>query len=100
MEDLFNKIYNDITKNEELDKEICNVCHLKIKSDEIKLPCSHYYHFKCLKKKVGHCPYCMETYKISQNDISKNICNVIIKSGKRKGETCGRNYCGYHKSIE
>lgn len=97
MEDLFNKIYDDITKNDELDKETCNVCHLKIKSDEIKLDCSHYYHFKCLKKKSGHCPYCMSPYIISNDDITKNICNVIIKSGKRKGESCGRNNCGYHK---
>lgn len=44
-------------------------------------------HMYNLEKNMGHLSFKEET----------NRCQVILKSGKRKGEVCGRGNCNYHK---
>ena len=81
----------------------CLICHLGNETECKKLSCSHYYHESCLGN-IKNCPYCNK--KITVKKLNKkitlkpldNICKVILKSGKRKGEECGRNNCGYHKN--
>ena len=37
--------------------------------------------------------------KLEKQIIDKSICQTILKSGKRKGDVCGRKNCGYHNKI-
>ena len=97
MESLFNKLYNEVIQNDELNTETCCICHYKIKENEelIKLKCSHFYHKNCLIQNTGNCSYCNKKYKITDKDIIivGNKCNTIIKSTK---QICGRIKCNYH----
>lgn len=123
-------------KNQENTCYICNDSISLKKEDIIKTPCNHIYHFECLyysfykntqnqhKKhklhEIRQCPYCrsfiqslLPTFKIDlypyryNVNECKNICGVIIKSGKKKGTKCNclckpnSSFCGRHKnSIE
>lgn len=104
MDNLFNQIYEKLIQDENNEGDICNICHLKVTKNEIKLECSHVFHKKCLKKKIGKCPYCDKKYDITNKDkletIPNNTCKVILKSGKNKGKECGRINCGYHKNKD
>lgn len=96
----FDQIYSLIEKMNKSDKEKCLICHLPVDNDELILTCNHYYHSKCLnlKKKSGiKCPYCEKTVSIKLSKTNDNSCKVIIKTGIRKGQYCGRNNCVYHK---
>lgn len=98
MDNLFDKLYNEVILNDELETEKCNICHYKINKDEqsIILKCNHYYHNSCLKKKKGKCPYCNKYYNIENSNNTG--CQFIIKRGLHKGKICGRFICNYHKS--
>lgn len=100
MDDLFNQIYEKLIIDENNNGDICSICHLKVTNNEIKLDCSHVFHKKCLIKKEGNCPYCSKYYTLNKKIITKNICKIILKSGKNKGKECGRINCGYHKNKD
>jgi hypothetical protein len=98
MDTLFDSIYNEIINEEEMEGEVCNICHWKIFDDKIKLPCSHLFHKSCLKKKQSNCPYCNKTYNLY--NITTNVkCDKILKTGKNKGNVCGRTNCHYHSKT-
>lgn len=80
--------------NKKKNDNCCLVCHLGNEKECIKLKCNHYFHKECLKT-LKNCPYCNK--KIILPIIEVNLCKSILKSGKRKGEVCGRKNCGYHK---
>ena len=109
-------------------KDPCGICHLENNKDSIRLSCSHHYHRQCLAKSninhysnISQCPYCSKSFalktlfkkcyicnKTAVSDlcpIHKNInikCCAILKSGKRKGQSCSRKiklstgYCSLH----
>lgn len=86
---------------EDLDKdktdECCLICFLGNEKECVKISCGHYFHSSCLNSR-NKCPYCNKKISKSKNITNNsNVCNSILKSGKRKGEECGRVNCGYHK---
>ena len=103
----FDSLYKMIETMDQSSKEKCLICHLPVENDELILSCNHYYHNKCLNKKTNKikCPYCekMVTEKGNNNKPVKpkksipDGCKVILTTGLRKGEYCGRNNCCYHK---
>lgn len=105
------KLFELVKKENKIKGEKCMICHFATKKNMIKLNCNHYFHKECLgpKKKIK-CLYCgkvtllkKENKIINKKDKKKSSkikeikCNAILKSGKRKGEICGRINCGYHK---
>ena len=84
--------------------ECCLICYLGDKDECNQLSCSHYFHEDCLGN-LKNCPYCDKKIKkinkniknIKTNIKNDNICKIILKTGKRKGDECGRINCGYHK---
>lgn len=72
----------------------CLICYLGNEKECLKINCGHYFHLDCLND-LKFCPYCNKKIK---KKFNKNICKVILKTGKRKGLECGRNNCGYHKN--
>ena len=105
----FDSLYQMIENMDKSTKEKCLICHLPIEQDELILSCNHYYHSQCLNKKKYKitCPYCEKsvTTKEKVQELPKPTkaissgCKVLLTSGARKGEYCGRNNCGYHKII-
>jgi hypothetical protein len=95
MDSLFNELYNNIIQEEDINEDICNICHYKTIKDKITLVCNHVFHKKCLKN-LKLCPYCNQKVKIK--DINLNYkCKILLKSGKNKGKECGRLNCKIHK---
>ena len=98
IENLFN-----LVENMKLQKgELCLICQFPItdKKDNCILDCKHHFHSSCIqfKSKVSIiCPYCNKVTFNKNIKNNFNICKVILKSGKRKGEICNRKNCGYHK---
>ncbi|ADO67240.1 hypothetical protein crov207 [Cafeteria roenbergensis virus] len=104
---------NDLEKyvnllSQDKNENCCLICNLGNEINCIKLRCNHYFHKKCLHS--IRCPYCDETIitppkpkpKTKSNNVSNTFgstykCLNIIKSGKRKGEVCGRFCCKYHE---
>ena len=92
-----------------------------IYNEVIKQKCQNNYNeTQHLKKYQIKCPYCrsvqnhllpqVEGYAIIKYVnaplkyiMMPNKCKAILKSGKRKGEMCGKscygNYCSFHKKI-
>ena len=95
-EQLFDKLLNIIIEDDKNDGDVCNICHSKILDDKIQLPCSHYFHKKCIKYDVGNCVYCNKPFDLTINKL-KIKCTSIIKTGPNKGKICGRLKCQYHK---
>ena len=101
MDNLFEELYNNIIKEENIDEEICYICHYKTTKNKIKLDCNHFFHRDCLKN-LKYCPYCSKN--INPDILKKKLCpviskcKIILKSGKNKGKECGRNNCLIHKS--
>lgn len=95
----FDSLYKIIEKMGQSSKEKCLICHLPIENDELILSCNHYYHSKCLNKTTNKikCPYCQRLASIKPNKIIQDTCKVLLTSGNRKGEYCGRTNCCYHK---
>ena len=95
----FDSLYKIIEKMDQSAKEKCLICHLPIENDELILSCNHYYHSKCLNKTTNKikCPYCQRITSIKPNKIIQDTCKVLLTSGNRKGEYCGRTNCCYHK---
>ena len=95
----FDSLYKIIEKMNQSSKEKCLICHLPIENDELILSCNHYYHSKCLNKTTNKvkCPYCQRLVSIKPNKIIQEDCKVLLTSGNRKGEYCGRTNCCYHK---
>ena len=95
----FDSLYKIIEKMDQSSKEKCLICHLPIENDELILSCNHYYHSKCLNKTTNKikCPYCQRIASIKPNKIIQDTCKVLLTSGNRKGEYCGRTNCCYHK---
>lgn len=97
----FNEILNYV-KNLETSDDPCMICYLGKKEELHKTPCGHYFHQECLKG-LKSCPYCskklpkMKVLKTSVNSKLGDKCHIILKSGNRKGEECGRVNCHYHK---
>ena len=96
MDILFNELYNNIIKEENINEEICNICHYKTLNDKIILSCKHVFHNKCIKN-LKKCPYCFKIIEKNKNIIT--TCKIILKSGKNKGKECGRINCKIHKNI-
>lgn len=95
MDSLFNELYNNIIKEEDINEDICSICHYKTLEDKITLSCNHIFHNKCLGK-LDFCPYCNQ--KINMVDFkNNNTCKVLLKSGVNKGKPCGRLMCKLHK---
>ena len=102
----YEKIYKLVENHYKNNKEKCLVCHCPIESKEIKLDCSHEYHFTCFDiKKNSKCFYCGKTNfkkvkKINElkeiNILNNQNCTSLIKSGPKKGEICNRINCKYH----
>jgi hypothetical protein len=95
----FDSLYKIIEKMDKSSKEKCLICHLPIENDELILSCNHYYHSKCLNKTTNKikCPYCQRIASIKPNKIIQEDCKVLLTTGNRKGEYCGRTNCCYHK---
>ena len=95
----FDSLYKIIEKMDQSAKEKCLICHLPIENDELILSCNHYYHSKCLNKKTNKlkCPYCQKIVSIKPTKIIPEYCKILLTTGIRKGEYCGRNNCCYHK---
>ena len=94
--------------------ENCSICGDDLKKMYChKLDCNHIYHYECLFKsfkfsKNNHCPYCRSDKNLLPlvngiKIIDKNIhnlenintyenikCNTILKTGKNKGNNCGK----------
>jgi hypothetical protein len=98
----FDNVYNLVKKMNESKNEKCLICHFPLDKEELKLNCSHQYHFDCFIN-VKNCPYCGKSTKkpiIKQKESNNknNLgCNSIIKTGPKKGQICGRTNCSYHK---
>ena len=64
MDSLFNEIYNNIIKEENIIEDTCNICHFKTTENKIKLSCGHIFHKKCLSTwlitKSNTCPMCKQ----------------------------------------
>ena len=95
----FDSLYKIIEKMDQSTKEKCLICHLPIENDELILSCNHYYHSKCLNKKTNKlkCPYCQKMVSIKPTKIIPEYCKILLTTGIRKGEYCGRTNCCYHK---
>ena len=101
----FDSLYEMIEILNESTNEKCLICHLPIENDELILSCNHYYHSKCLNKKTNKikCHYCAKIVTEKKKEKNKKIinitneCKVLLITGIRKGEYCGRNNCNYHK---
>lgn len=100
-------ILNEIKNNNKIKGEKCMICHMNdLKTNLLKLKCNHYFHSNCLNTnsknngKTIKCLYCDKKtiFKNKINNDNKNLCNVILKSGKNKGKECGRKNCHYHKN--
>ena len=103
--------------------EICAICGDEHDKTSFELKCGHMFHKSCIKMSVEmstsnirECPYCRKRFKQGIDALKRNYdeanrpkCNVILKSGKRKGQSCGNKtsyninneyVCGTHyKSI-
>lgn len=101
---LFEELENYVNKlNQQKNDNYCLICNFGNENECVKLECNHFYHTKCLKK-LKKCPYCNKKVSILQKDIKQNktnklLCSVILKTGKRKGQVCGRTNCRYHKKL-
>jgi hypothetical protein len=95
----FDSLYKIIEKMNQSLKEKCLICHLPIENDELILSCNHYYHSNCLNKTTNKikCPYCQRIASIKPTKIIQYDCKVLLTTGNRKGEYCGRTNCCYHK---
>jgi hypothetical protein len=95
----FDSLYKIIEKMDQSSKEKCLICHLPIENDELILSCNHYYHSNCLNKTTNKikCPYCQRIASIKPTKIIQYDCKVLLTTGNRKGEYCGRTNCCYHK---
>jgi len=88
-------------KNIETCEDPCMICYLGKKEDLHKTSCGHYFHEDCLKGQKK-CPYCDKKLSSIKKKgkitlKSNDKCSVILKSGTRKGQECGRTNCHYHK---
>ena len=99
----FDDLVNIVNKSKLKKGEDCLICQFPIhnKTQKIKLQCNHHYHKACLKSTKYHirCPYCKKISKIHKPIIKIKICNIKIKTGKNKGNVCGRKNCRLHKPI-
>ncbi len=102
------KLFDIVKKANKVKGEKCLICHFANQTNMIKLNCGHHYHKQCLgPKKRIKCLYCGKITllkskakpKKKEKEKEGHICTAILKSGKRKGEVCGRFNCGYHKNI-
>lgn len=89
----------------------CPYCRSQVAQDfkDLQKKCTH--KFQSGKNKGNRCTrliYNNDKCKIHQNKPKKgndndndkgNLCNTILKSGKRKGEKCGKNNCKRHTVI-
>ena len=108
----------------------CDICG-DLLNDKcvIKLNCNHSFHYECVmksfqceKKKMNSCPLCRQTHgllpvvngltKVTRGihyidyknipQLNNTPCCTILKSGKRKGESCnakcmlGMDHCKRH----
>ena len=65
MDSLFNQLYNNIIKEEDIKEDKCNICHYKTLNNKVILKCNHVFHKKCLhewSKKSNNCPLCRQTF--------------------------------------
>ena len=95
----FETLYKMVENLNQSTKEKCLICHFPVEDDELVLTCNHYYHSKCLNKKTNtiKCPYCEKTVKNKNEKVINNGCKIILKSGPRKNQQCGRINCTFHK---
>lgn len=97
----FDKLYSLVENINKSSNEKCMICHFPVDSDELILSCKHYYHSSCLNKKTSKiiCPYCEKSVTVQTKPkiIIPSGCKVLLKSGVKKGEYCGRENCSYHK---
>jgi len=95
----YEELFNYVSNLEEND-DPCLICYQGKKEDLPKLSCGHQFHQECLKN-LNSCPYCGKKINQPKSILKKNIntCQVILKSGNKKGQVCGRINCGYHKNI-
>jgi hypothetical protein len=96
----------------------CIICGEDLKnkySIKLECNCNYEYHYECISSTLKHdksnkCPYCSKPFiylplvnglkkidkkihKIDENNSYENImCKSILKSGKNKGNECGK-YC-------
>ena len=121
----FDNLAKLINSLEQSKNDKCMICHLPINHDKNKIifQCGHKYHNNCIKfnKKSNwfKCYYCKKsnyaklcrikecnkrTFNKNRLCINHNVkesfCQIILKSGKRKGQICNRIYCSYHKKIK
>ena len=94
---------------------ICGECLEDKYSIKLEWDCNYEYHYECIattlkQDKYNRCPYCATSdqllplinglkkidtkiHKIDSDNPYENImCNTILKSGKNKGNECGK-YC-------
>ena len=103
----YEKILKMINKLELNKGEKCMICHFPIKLNDKKsrLSCNHEYHYSCIKPYASHnkikikCPYCSKKCIFKKLPEHTSICNTILKSGKNKGNICGKKIVKYIKKM-
>ena len=94
---------------------ICGECLENKYSIKLECSCDYQYHYECIATTLKHdkynrCPYCATPYQLlplvngikkidnkihkedSDNPYVNVMCNAILKTGKNKGNACGK-YC-------
>jgi hypothetical protein len=79
----------------------CLYCEKKCRSKTCKVKECKNKTFTCDKLCSLHKDYIKskKTKKLKKQIIDVNICQTILKSGKKKGNVCGRKKCGYHNKT-
>ena len=125
---------NELLKNQEHTCYICNDAIILKEQDILCTPCNHIYHYECIYytlyknslnphkrykiRSILECPYCRTYIESSLPRFKTHIypsiplvteiyskCDVILKSGKKKGQKCGCKtkynsiFCGRHKNC-
>ena len=98
------ELYNEVYKQKK--KQINNYAHYRLKIHQIMCPYCRY-----IENSLLPLPYILpdgvdRVYGVNypiKYTLMKNECKFILKSGKRKGQECGRlcynNFCYYHESY-
>jgi len=99
----FDELFKYCQELNKSNSEKCLVCHIPIEKNHkhLKLNCNHLFHPDCINYFGGSikCLYCEkkslpEKINWNQNEL---LCNVVLKTGPKKGQFCNRKNCLYHK---
>ena len=88
----------------------CLICMEERNETSIKTTCKHEFHKPCIEKHMKHnhydgyqsyknnlCPYCSKI--LSKKFTSVTTCETVFKSGKNKGNKCGKPVFNYEHKM-